>query len=279
MRHPSWLKVNIPSGPNYNKISKIIKTNNLHTVCHEARCPNIAECYRNSTATFMIMGDICTRDCQYCNIKSSKPKPLDQDEPIKIARAIKALGLRYAVITSVTRDDLHDFGAKHFYDTVMAIKSINDCKIEILTPDFNGSKLLLEHVLKSDPYVFNHNIEVVHDLFATVRPHGNYKTSLRVLKNAKKINKNIRTKSGLMVGLGETMDQIRATLKDLIRSDVEILTVGQYLQPRRDLAPIVKYYTPGEFHDIQMMAQDMGFRKVFSGPLVRSSYHADEIVR
>jgi lipoate synthase len=274
---PDWLKVRIPSGVAYNQIRTTLKENNVNTVCEEAKCPNIAECYGRGTATFLIMGDVCTRKCLYCNIYTGTPEGLDRREPEKIAVAVNRLNLNYAVITSVTRDDLPDFGAEHFYNTVIEIRKLRpECKVEILTPEFNGNVKLLDRVLDSRPYIFNHNIETVRDLFPYVRPGGNYNLSLKILEYAGNFMPYI--KSGLMIGLGETKDQIRKTLHDLRRAGVAILTIGQYLQPGTDLSEVKKYYTVQEFNDLKEDALEMGFTHVFSAPLVRSSYHAEEII-
>ena len=275
-RHPDWLRVRIPSGVTYNRIRTYLKENKVNTVCEKAKCPNIAECYGKGTATFLIMGEVCTRKCFYCNISSGIPAALDRQEPGKIANTVNRLNLNYAVITSVTRDDLPDFGAEHFYNTVTEIRKLRpECKIEILTPEFNGNLKLLEQVLDSSPYIFNHNIETVRDLFPYVRPEGSYDLSLKILEHAGNCHPNI--KSGLMIGLGETVDQIRETLHDLRRAGVTILTIGQYLQPKTGLAEVEKYYTIQEFNELKEDALDMGFTHVFSGPLVRSSYHAEEV--
>ena len=275
---PDWLKVRIPSGVTYNKIRSTLNENKVNTVCEEAKCPNIAECFGRRTATFLIMGDVCTRKCFYCNIRSGHPEELDRQEPRKIAETINRLDLNYAVITSVTRDDLPDFGAEHFYNTVIEIWKLRpECKVEILTPEFKGNVKLLDRVLDSRPYIFNHNIETVRDLFPRVRPGGCYDLSLRALEHAGNILPDI--KSGLMIGLGETKVQIRETLHDLRRAGVTILTIGQYLQPGKDLSEVKKYYTIQEFNELKEEALEMGFSHVFSGPLVRSSYHADEMVR
>jgi len=275
--HPDWLKVRIPSGVTYNRIRTTLNENKVNTVCDEAKCPNIAECYGKGTATFLIMGEVCTRKCFYCNIRSGTPKSLDRQEPGKIADTVNRLNLNYAVITSVTRDDLPDFGAEHFYNTVTEIRKLRpECKVEILTPEFNGNLKLLERVLDSSPYIFNHNIETVRDLFPHVRPGGNYDLSLKVLEHAGNYLPNI--KSGLMIGLGETIDQIWETLHDLRRVGVAILTIGQYLQPKTGLAEVEKYYTISEFNELKEDALDMGFTHVFSGPLVRSSYHAEDLI-
>jgi len=276
-RHPDWLRVKIPSGVTYNQIRTTLTENRVSTVCEEAKCPNIAECYGRGTATFLIMGDVCTRKCSYCNIHSGIPEELDRNEPGKIADTVNKLNLNYAVITSVTRDDLPDYGAEHFYNTVTEIRKLRpECKTEILTPEFNGDLKRLERVLDSSPYIFNHNIETVRNLFPHVRPGGSYELSLKVLEYAGNCLPNI--KSGLMIGLGETIDQILETLHDLGRAGVSILTIGQYLKPKEGLSEIRKYYTIQEFDELKEEALEMGFSRVFSGPLVRSSYHAEEIM-
>ena len=276
-RHPDWLRVKIPSGVTYNQIRTTLTENRVSTVCEEAKCPNIAECYGRGTATFLIMGNVCTRKCSYCNIHSGIPEELDRNEPGKIADTVHKLNLSYAVITSVTRDDLPDYGAEHFYNTVTEIRKLRpECKTEILTPEFNGDLKRLERVLDSSPYIFNHNIETVRNLFPHVRPGGSYELSLKVLEHAGNSLPNI--KSGIMIGLGETIYQIRKTLHDLRRAGVAILTIGQYLQPKAGLSEVKKYYTIQEFDEIKEEALEIGFSRVFSGPLVRSSYHAEEIM-
>jgi len=278
-RHPDWLKVKIGGGKDYAKIKSMLRGAKLHTICEEARCPNIAECFGCGTAVFLILGNVCTRNCKYCNVKHGVPLSLNSNEPMDVAESVKELGLNYVVITSVTRDDLEDGGAIVFYNTVKEIKKLNDnCKIEVLIPDFRGDEEALKKVADSKPDVVNHNIEVVEELFSEIRPEGSYKVSLEVLKNIKKIYKNGRLKSGFMVGLGETKDQIIKTIKDLRDSDVDFLTIGQYLQPTRNHAEIKKYYTPKEFDEFKKTAMDLGFKHVESGPLVRSSYHAEEAV-
>ena len=278
-RHPDWLKVKIGGGKDYAKIKSMLRGAKLHTICEEARCPNIAECFGCGTAVFLILGNVCTRNCKYCNVKHGVPLSLNSNEPMDVAESVKKLGLNYVVITSVTRDDLEDGGAIVFYNTVKEIKKLNDnCKIEVLIPDFRGDEEALKKVADSKPDVVNHNIEVVEELFSEIRPEGSYKVSLEVLKNIKKIYKNGRLKSGFMVGLGETKDQIIKTIKDLRDSDVDFLTIGQYLQPTRNHAEIKKYYTPKEFDEFKKTAMDLGFKHVESGPLVRSSYHAEEAV-
>lgn len=276
-RHPDWLKVKIGGGKNYVKMKSLLRNAKLHTICEEAKCPNIAECFGSGTAVFLILGDTCTRNCKYCNVKHGEPLPINPEEPKDVAESVKELNLKYVVITSVTRDDLDDGGAEVFYKTVQEVKKLNnDCKIEVLIPDFNGSIISLKKVIDSNPNLVNHNIEVVKDLFPTIRPEGSYKISLDVLKNIKKINNIVKTKSGFMVGLGETKDQIIKTMKDLRDANVDFLTIGQYLQPTKEHAEIKKYYTPEEFDDLQRIALDLGFKHVESGPLVRSSYHAEK---
>lgn len=278
-RHPDWLKVKIGGGKDFAKIKSMLREAKLHTICEEARCPNIAECFGRGTAVFLILGNICTRNCKYCNVKHGVPLSLNLNEPKDVAESVKDLGLKYAVITSVTRDDLEDGGASVFYDTVKEIKKLNNsCKIEVLIPDFRGSEEALKKVADSKPDVVNHNIEVAEELFPEIRPEGNYTVSLEVLKNIKKIDKNVRLKSGFMVGLGENKDQIVKTMQDLRDSDVDFLTIGQYLQPTRNHAEIKKYYTPKEFDEFKKTATDLGFKHVESGPLVRSSYHAEEAI-
>lgn len=278
-RHPDWLKVKIGGGADFAKIKSMLRDAKLHTICEEARCPNIAECFGRGTAVFLILGNICTRNCKYCNVKHGVPLSLNLNEPKDVAESVKDLGLKYAVITSVTRDDLEDGGASVFYDTVKEIKKLNNsCKIEVLIPDFRGSEEALKKVADSKPDVVNHNIEVAEGLFPEIRPEGNYTVSLEVLKNIKKIDKNVRLKSGFMVGLGENKDQIVKTMQDLRDSDVDFLTIGQYLQPTRNHAEIKKYYTPKEFDEFKKTATDLGFKHVESGPLVRSSYHAEEAI-
>lgn len=275
-RHPDWLKVKIGSGEVFVKMKSLLRNAKLHTICEEAKCPNIAECFGSGTAVFLILGNICTRNCGYCNVKHGKPLSLNINEPKDVAESVKILGLNYTVITSVTRDDLEDGGASVFYKTVKEIKKLNkNCKVEVLIPDFKGSLESLKKVIESNPDVVNHNIEVVQQLFPLIRPEGDYKTSLALLKNIKKINNKMKTKSGLMIGLGETKNQILQTMKDLRKADVDFLTVGQYLQPTKKHIEIKKYYTPEEFYELKKIAFKLGFEHVESGPLVRSSYHAE----
>ncbi len=272
---PPWLKVSIPSGENYNHLINLIKENNIHTICQEARCPNLAECFERNTATFLILGDTCTRNCLYCNVKTGIPQSTDGREPKKIAQAVRTLGLRYVVITSPTRDDLPDKGAKTYIETMKQIRKLNpDTRIELLTPDFRDE---IKKILNQDPHVFGHNIETVRSLFKQIRPQADYIRSLVFLKQIKEYNPQQITKSGLMVGLGEKKDEVIKTLKDLKMSKVDIVTIGQYMQPRKDLLEVKKYYTPEEFRDFEKIAKDMGIKKIFSAPLVRSSYHADSV--
>jgi len=276
-RHPDWLKVKIGGGETYVKMKSLLRESKLHTICEEAKCPNIAECFGSGTAVFLILGDTCTRNCKYCNVKHGKPLPLNHEEPRDVAESVKKLGLKYVVITSVTRDDLEDGGAKLFYDTVMETKKLNkDCKVEVLIPDFKGKMESLKKVINSKPDVINHNIEVVKDLFPTIRPEGNYTISLEVLKNSKTINNRVKTKSGFMIGIGENWEQIVETMKDLRNVNVDFLTIGQYLQPTKEHVEIKRYYTPEEFNELKKIALDLGFKHVESGPLVRSSYHAEK---
>ena len=277
-RHPDWLKVKIGGGENFAKMKSILRNAKLHTICEEAKCPNIAECFGNGTSVFLILGDTCTRNCKYCNVKHGNPKSLNYNEPKDVAESVRKLDLRYVVITSVTRDDLDDGGALFFYDTIKEVKSLNKkCKLEVLIPDFKGNIESLKKIVSAKPDVINHNIEVVQELFPDIRPEGNYKISIKVLKNIKKIDNNLKSKSGFMIGLGETKDQILNTMKDLRKANVDYLTIGQYLQPSKNHAEIKKYYTPKEFEELKNTAINMGFKHVESGPLVRSSYHAEKV--
>jgi lipoic acid synthetase len=274
-RHPDWLKVRIGGGENYSKVKTLLRSAKLHTICEEARCPNIAECFGSGTAVFLILGNVCTRDCRYCNVTHGTPGPLNRNEPRDIAESVKTLGLKYIVITSVTRDDLKDGGANVFFETVQEIRRMNDaCKIEVLIPDFRGDEAAIQKIVDVAPDVMNHNIEVVEGLFPDIRPQGNYQRSLNVLKTIKTKNRKIPTKSGFMVGLGENTEQILATMHHLKDADVDFLTIGQYLQPTRNHAEVKKYYPPQEFVELKSTALQLGFLHVEAGPLVRSSYHA-----
>lgn len=277
-RLPDYLKRPIIDTDKTRTVRKILKTKCLNTVCENARCPNKNECYTKNTATFLIMGGNCTRNCRYCNISCAKPEPLDLEEPKHIAEAVKALGLKYAVITSVTRDDLPDGGAEHFANCIYEIRKIcPDTKIEILTPDFKGNKNSLDLIIKAHPDVFNHNIEAVRDIFKAVRPQGDYNCSLEVLKYVKE-NSDILTKSGLIIGLGETFEQIEQTLIDLKNVGCDIVTIGQYIQPSKQHLEVAKYYTPEEYDKLKALAQKAGIKNYQIGPLVRSSYRASELV-
>lgn len=276
-RHPDWLKVRIGGGDNYRKVKTLLRSAKLHTICEEAKCPNIAECFGSGTAVFLILGNVCTRGCTYCNVAHGTLGPLQNNEPAEIAETVKTLGLNYVVVTSVTRDDLPDGGASVFYETVQEIRKVNpSSKIEVLIPDFQGDIHALQTIVDAAPDVINHNIEVVEALFPVIRPEGDYRRSLTLLKTIKTRNTGIKTKSGFMVGLGETTEQIHATMQDLRAADVELLTIGQYLQPTRTHEVIHKYYTPEEFYEFKTTALNLGFQHVESGPLVRSSYHAEK---
>lgn len=276
-RLPEYLKRPIIDTEKTKTVRHILKNKCLNTVCENARCPNKSECYQHNTATFLIMGNVCTRNCRYCNISSARPLPLDKAEPEHVAEAVRDLGLKWAVITSVTRDDLPDGGAEHFAQCIYEIRKLTtDTKIEILTPDFKGDISALNTIIKAAPDVFNHNIETVRKVFKTARPQGNYDVSLEVLKYIKD-NSNIKTKSGMMVGLGEDYDDIKSTLNDLHSAGCDILTIGQYIQPSKQHLEVAKYYTLEEFEELKQIARDTGFKNFQIGPLVRSSYKAAEI--
>ena len=275
---PEWLKVPIPDAESISNIRSKIQ-GSTHTICEEARCPNLGECWKNGTATFLILGDRCTRNCRYCNVRSGTPEEPDEKEPERLANIIKELGLRYSVITSVTRDDLEDGGADHFRKTIRAIRKLTGSKIEVLTPDFKGDMTAIRKVLGENPEVFAHNIEAVERLFPRIRPEADYKKSMAFLKTLKQLNPRQTTKSGLMIGLGETKKEIIKTMRTLRLVKVDLLTIGQYLQPRTDLAKVERYYTPEEFEEFKNIAYDLGFEHVESAPLVRSSYHAEEAIR
>lgn len=277
-RLPDYLKRPIIDTDKTRTVRKILKTKCLNTVCENARCPNKNECYTKNTATFLIMGNDCTRNCKYCNISCARPEPLDLEEPKHVAEAVQALGLKYAVITSVTRDDLPDGGAEHFANCIYEIRKLcPDTKIEILTPDFKGNKDCLDIIIKAHPDVFNHNIEAVRDIFKSVRPQGDYECSLEVLKYVKD-NSDILTKSGLIIGLGETFEQIEQTLIDLKNVGCDIVTIGQYIQPSKHHLEVAKYYTQEEYDKLRELANKVGIKNHQIGPLVRSSYRAAELV-
>lgn len=275
-RHPSWLKVRAPLGENVHKLKKILSGQGLNTVCQEARCPNMGECWRHGVATFMILGRICTRGCKYCAVTKGNPGPLDEMEPLRVAAAVAEMSLSHAVITSVNRDDLEDGGAYVFAETIRAIRRIKpECSVEVLVPDFRGRRNSLETVMQASPDIFNHNIETVPSLFRQARGGGNYDLSLRVLETALEMDPEIITKSGLMLGLGETDPEIREVLRDLRSVGVRLLTLGQYLRPGKWNLPVEKYYTPEEFTRWRKIGEELGFASVKSAPLVRSSYMAD----
>lgn len=277
-RLPEFLKRPIIDTDKTRTVRKILKSNCLNTVCEGARCPNKNECYSNHTATFLIMGSVCTRNCRYCNISCQRPEPLDENEPLHVAQAVKDLGLKYAVITSVTRDDLPDGGANHFAKCINEIRKISpNTKIEILTPDFKGNEESLNTIIKAHPDVFNHNIETARDIFKTARPQGNYDTSLGVLKYVKE-NSDIKTKSGFMIGLGEDIEQIKQTITDLYSVNCDILTIGQYIQPSKEHLPVAKYYNPEKYEELKDIAKNIGIKYFQIGPLVRSSYNAAKLV-
>lgn len=276
-RLPQWLKVKMPGSEGYRQIKGLLDGARLNTVCAEAHCPNIGECWDRGTATFMILGDICTRACAYCAVDTGKPVGLDLQEPARVADAVERMGLRYAVITSVDRDDLPDGGASIFAQTIRQVrKRMPDTKVEVLIPDFQGDSDALKKVMDASPDTLNHNIETVRRVFGRVRPKGNYDGSLELLACAKDIVPNAVTKSGMMVGLGETWDEIVETMRDLREVDCDLLTIGQYLRPSKKHVALAKWYTPAEFDELGAIGRSLGFSHVASGPLVRSSYHADE---
>ena len=276
-KKPSWIRSKLINSREFFITKSIINRKKIHTVCQEANCPNITECWSKRHATFLIMGDTCTRACAFCDVKTGKPKPLDLSEPINIAKATKELNLKHVVITSVDRDDLADGGAEHFNKVVREVRKINNSTtIEVLTPDFLRKGKAFLKVVTAEPDVFNHNIETVPSLYLKVRPGSRYFSSLKLLKNVKKIDKNIFTKSGLMVGLGENKDEILQALDDLRSADVDFLTIGQYLQPSVKHYPLYKYYKPEEFEEFKTIAKSKGFLLASSSPLTRSSYHADK---
>ena len=279
-RKPDWLKVRAPGGPRYIRLKGLLREWNLHTVCEEAHCPNIGECWEDLTATFMILGDVCTRNCGYCAVAHGRPVWEDREEPERVAGAVKALGLEHVVVTSVNRDDLVDGGAAVFAATVRAIRrEAPGCQVEVLIPDFQGSAEALQTVLDARPEILNHNVETVPRLFKMVQPQDHYEWAAATLTNAKKIEPDVLTKSGIMLGLGETMDEVKAVMEDQRSWGVDILTLGQYLQPSRQHLPIARYYTMEEFAELREYGLGIGFKWVESGPLVRSSYHAAEQVR
>lgn len=276
-RKPDWLKIQLTRGDNFKQLKQLMRTKSLHTVCEEAKCPNIHECWANRTATFMILGSICTRACRFCAVTSGKPTELDLQEPARVAEAVVQMGLKHAVVTSVARDDLADGGAAIFAETIRAVKQASPlCNVEVLIPDFGGAPEPLQTVLAAGPHVLNHNIETVERLSDRVRSKAKYDRSLALLSRSKQIAPAIPTKSSLMIGLGESAEEVLGAMDDLREADVDILTIGQYLQPTRKHLRVEKYYTPEEFAQFKEEGMKKGFRHVESGPLVRSSYHARE---
>ncbi len=277
-RRPEWLKARIPGGEAYARLTGIMRTHRLHTVCEEARCPNMGECWNSGTATFMILGDTCTRSCGFCAVKTGRPEyGLDWDEPRRVVEAVERMGIRHVVITSVNRDERKDGGAPIFAETIRLIQErVPGCSIEVLIPDFKGHEEALKIVLDARPNILNHNLETVPRLYRTVRPQANYRQSLEVLDRSKK--RGLRTKTGLMLGIGERTEEVVAVMKDCRTFDVDILTLGQYLQPTKDHLPIDRYVHPDEFAELKRIGMEMGFKHVESGPLVRSSYHAEKAV-
>lgn len=276
-RLPSWFKVKATTGPDYLDIKQTMERLKLHTICEEARCPNRWECWNARTATFLILGDICTRRCHYCSVETGRPGALDHEEPLRVARAIEALGLRHAVITSVNRDELPDGGAAVFAETIRQTRRLTPgCTIEVLIPDFEGNDAALATVCAEKPEILNHNIETVRRLFPSIRPQGKYQRSIELLGKAKR--QGMTTKSGLILGMGETMDEVREVMRDLRAVTCDIITIGQYLQPTRGHLPVARFYDPTEFAMLKEQGLKMGFTHVESGPLVRSSYHAEQQV-
>lgn len=276
-RKPDWLKVDLPTGETYSFLKKMMRSKSLHTVCEEAKCPNIAECWGAGTATFMVMGDTCTRSCGFCNIKTGRPAHLDPDEPMNVAASIQQMGVRHAVITSVDRDELPDCGAGHFAETIRAVREVNpDTQVEVLIPDFKGNLEHLQKVIDAKPDVLNHNTETVPSLYRRVRPQARYEWTLSVLGESKR--QGMRTKTGIILGLGETREELLQTMQDLVNVGVDVLTLGQYLQPTTNHLPVERWVTPEEFEEYKIVGEKMGFDIVESGPLVRSSYHAERHV-
>jgi lipoic acid synthetase len=276
-RLPPWFKVKLQTGPDYHDIRKTMDRLNLHTICEEARCPNMWECWNARTATFLILGDICTRRCHYCSVATGRPHEVDREEPLRVAEAVHALSLRHAVITSVNRDELDDGGASIFAETIRHIRRlIPSCTIEVLIPDFEGNEAALALVAAEKPDILNHNIETVRRLFPSIRPQGKYQRSIELLGRAKQMG--MTTKSGLIVGMGESTDEARGVMRDLRAVECDIMTIGQYLQPTKEHLPVARFYHPDEFAALKEEGLALGFRHVESGPLVRSSYHAEQQV-
>lgn len=277
LRKPEWIRIRLPHGNKVQELKQTLRDNKLHTVCEEAACPNLSECFSRGTATFMIMGDICTRRCPFCDVAHGRPLALDQQEPQHLAETIAAMKLKYVVITSVDRDDLRDGGAGHFVNCIQEIRSLNpSTQIEILVPDFRGRMdIAIELMSNSPPDVFNHNLETIPDLYRRVRPGSDYQWSLDLIKNFKRAQPKVATKSGLMLGIGESIDQVKDVLRDLKAHNCDMITLGQYLQPSLNHLPIERYVHPDEFDELREFGEQLGFSHVASGPMVRSSYHAD----
>lgn len=278
LRKPDWIRIRVSASPEVDRIKKLLRKSGLSTVCEEANCPNLSECFSGGTATFMIMGDICTRRCPFCDVGHGKPNDLDANEPKTLAEAIAELRLKYVVITSVDRDDLRDGGAQHFADCIREARALSpELEVEILTPDFRGRMDIALDILEKDaPDVFNHNLETVPRLYRQSRPGANYKWSLELLQKYKARRPDVLTKSGLMVGLGETKEEILEVMRDMREHDIDMLTIGQYLQPSKDHLPVARYVEPAEFDEYTALAKELGFKRAACGPLVRSSYHADK---
>ncbi len=278
-RLPEWFRVPAPGSEGYRALKNLMRGLNLHTVCESARCPNIGECWNSGTATFMILGDVCTRSCGFCAVKTGRPEGLDTEEPERVAKAVQTMGLRHAVVTSVNRDELPDGGARIFAETIYAIRRLcRHTKVEVLIPDFQGNWRALRMVIEAAPDILNHNVETVPRLYKTMRPQAKYARSLALLKRAKAMGRGMPTKSGIMVGAGETPAEVRQTTRDIADCKTDILTIGQYLQPSAQHVPVARFYHPDEFLELKQFALTLGFRHVESGPLVRSSYHAADQV-
>lgn len=274
-RRPDWLKVRLPQGPGYGEIKGLLRGLTLHSVCEEAHCPNIGECFESRTATFLILGRVCTRNCRFCAVESGRPTEMDLQEPERVAEAVKTLQLRHVVVTSVTRDDLDDGGAGMFAETIHQVRAaVPECSIEVLIPDFKGSASALETVVRGRPDILNHNVETVARLSRAVRPQASYDRSVELLYRAKQIDRSTTTKSGVMVGLGETLEEVLEAMHDIREAECDILTIGQYLSPSKQHLPVEKFYSPAEFEYLRSEGERMGFGHVEAGPLVRSSYHA-----
>jgi lipoic acid synthetase len=279
-RKPSWLKVKAPGGPSYLRLKGLMRDLDLHTVCEEAHCPNVGECWEHGTATFMILGDVCTRNCAYCAVAHGRPPKFDPAEPSRVAQAAAKMSLQHVVLTSVDRDDLPDFGAWAFAETVREIKAaVPDCSVEVLVPDFQGREASIAAVLESNPDIYNHNTETVPRLYKKCRPGGRYERVMEIFRASKRLAPSIPTKTGMILGMGETIEEVEIVMRDLRDVDVDILTLGQYLRPSADHIPIDRYVTPAEFAHLRDAGKAMGFKHVESGPLVRSSYHAWEQVQ